>query len=160
MKKHVLKLATVAALAAGMALAQTPAPAPQPGRGMAGMGMRGMGMRGMIHQRMMQNLNLTDAQKEQAKAIFQEARQNAQPIREQLQQNRQALAAAVKANDTSQIQSLSAQQGNLRGQLLTIQSEARAKFYNTLTPDQKTKADQMRQRIRQRMQQRMGNQNG
>ncbi len=160
MKKHVLKLATVAALAAGMVLAQTPAPAPQPGRGMAGMGMRGMGMRGMIHQRMMQNLNLTDAQKEQAKAIFQEARQNAQPIREQLQQNRQALAAAVKANDTSQIQSLSAQQGNLRGQLLTIQSEARAKFYNTLTPDQKTKADQMRQRIRQRMQQRMGNQNG
>jgi Spy/CpxP family protein refolding chaperone len=118
----------------------------------------------MVRQRLMQALNLTDDQKAQAKAIFQQARQSSQSVRDQLKQNGEALAAAVKANDTAQIQTLSAQQGTLRGQLLAIQSEAMAKFYNTLTPDQKAKADQMRQRIRQRIQQRMqqrrGNQNG
>ena len=47
----------------------------------------GDGLRGRMRQRMMQALNLTDAQKQQAKAIFQQARQNAQPL-EQLQENR------------------------------------------------------------------------
>ncbi len=165
MKNHWMQLATATALAAGMALAQTPAPAPpQAGQGRPGMmghGMmaRGMG-RGMMRQRLMQALNLTDAQKQQAKAIFQEARQNAQPLAQQLKDNRTALAAAVKANDTAQIQSLSVQQGTLRGQMLAIHSEAMAKFYGTLTPDQKAKADQLQQKIRQRMEQRFGNQNG
>ncbi len=154
MKNHLMKLAAVAALACGMAFAQTaPAPAPQPGQAKTG-------IRARVRQRMMQALNLTDAQKQQAKTIFQQARQSSQPVRQQLQQNRDALAAAVKANDTAQIQSLSNQQGQLRGQLLAIRSEAMAKFYNTLTPDQKAKADQMHQRIRERMQQRRGNQNG
>ncbi len=114
----------------------------------------------MFRPRMMQSLNLTEDQKTQAKAIFQQARQNSQPIVQELKQNREALAAAVKANDTAQIQSLSAKQGSLRGQLLTIHSEAMAKFYGTLTPDQKAKADQMQQRVRERMQRRRGNQNG
>jgi protein CpxP len=149
MKHQLTKLATVTALATGMALAQATAPAPAPQRAP-----------GMVRQRMMQALNLTDDQKAQAKSIFQQARQSAQPVREQLKQNREALAAAVKVNDTAQIQTLSTQQGNLRGQLLAIHSEAMAKFYSTLTPDQKAKADQMRQRIRQRMQQRFGNHNG
>jgi Spy/CpxP family protein refolding chaperone len=160
MKNHLIKLAAVAALAGGMAVAQTsPAPAPQPGQAKAG-----MRSWGMARQRMMQALNLTDAQKQQAKAIFQQARQSAQPVRQQLQQNRQALSAAVKANDAAQIQSLSNQQGQLEGQLLAIRSEARAKFYSSLTPDQKAKADQMQQRMRERMQeriqQRRANQNG
>ena len=66
-------------------------------------------------------------------------------------------AAAVKGNDVAQIHSLAAQQGNLRGQLLAMRSEAMAKFYATLTPEQKSKADQMHQRMRTRMRQRNGN---
>ncbi len=155
MKRSFLKIAAAAALAGGMALAQTtapaPAPAPQPGQAKTAIRPR---MR--IRQRILQALNLTDAQKQQAKSIFQQARQNAQPIRQQLKQNRQALAAAVKANDTAQIQSLSTQQGNLRGQALAIRSEAMAKFYSTLTPEQRAKADQIHQQIRERMQQRFG----
>lgn len=141
--KHLTKIATIAAMAAGMALAQTPAAPAQPRRGHA------------MRQRMMQALDLTNSQKQQAKAIFQQARQNAEPLKTQLKQNREALAAAVKANDTAQIHSLSIQRGNLEGQMLGIRSEARAKFYATLTPEQKAKADQMRARFKTRMQQRI-----
>ncbi len=152
MKMTFVRLTTVAAMAAGMALAQTPAAPAQPraGRMMSRQAMRG---------RMFQALDLTDAQKQQAKAAMQQAKQNAEPLMKQLRENRQALAAAVKANDTAQIHNLAAQQGHLQGQLLGIRSEARAKVYATLTPEQKAKADQMREKVRERMQQRFGKRN-
>ena len=102
--------------------------------------------------RIAQQLNLTDTQKQQAKTIFQQARQTAQPVREQLKQNRQALAEAAKAgNGEAAIQQLSARQGNLLGQMVAVRTEAFAKFYATLTPEQRTKADQLRQQFQQRM---------
>ena len=78
----------------------------------------------------------------------------------QLRANRQALAAAVKANDVAQIHSLAAQQGNLQGQLIGIRSEARAKVYALLTPEQKAKADEMREKVRDRMKQRFEKRKG
>ncbi len=137
MKTTFVRFATVAAMAAGMALAQTPAASAHPRAG-----------------RMFQTLNLTDAQKQQTKTLMQQAKQNAQPLMTQLRTNRQALAAAVKANDVAQIHSLAAQQGNLQGQLLGIRSEARAKVYALLTPEQKAKADELREKVRERMKQR------
>src|SRR3954453_5463984 len=155
MKQNIFKFATIAALAAAMALAQTPAAAADPATPRAG---RTWAARpGAVRQRMMQALNLSDAQKAHAKTIFEQAKQNAQPLAQQLKQNREALAAAVKGNDAAQIHSLAAQQGNLRGQMLGVRSEAMAKFYTTLTPEQKAKADQMHQRMRTRMHQRSGN---
>ena len=151
MKTYFTKFATVAALAAGMAFAQAPATTPQPAPAKAG-----MRARGVVRHRMLAALNLTDAQKQQAKSLFQQTRQNLQPIVQQARQNRDALAAAVKANDTAQIQQLSAQQGNLNGQILAMRSASMAKFYATLTPDQRAKADQLRQQMKQRVQQRKG----
>jgi len=107
-----------------------------------------------MRQRMIQALNLTDAQQQQANSIFQQAKQQAQPIVQQLKQNREALEAAVKANNVSQIQTLATQQGTLRGQVLAIRSTAWAQFYSMLTPDQRAKADQIHQQMKQRMQQR------
>src|SRR6476620_10342823 len=99
MKTTFVRFETVAAMAAGMALAQTPAAPAQPhaGRMMARQAMRG---------KMFQALNLTEAQKQQTKTLMQQAKQNAQPLMTQLRTNRQALAAAVKANDVAQIHSL------------------------------------------------------
>ena len=150
MKTYLTRFATVAALAAGMAFAQAPAPAtPQPAAGKGA-----MKPRGMLRHRMLKALNLTAAQRQQAKAIFQQTKQNVQPVAQQAKQNREALAAAVKANDTTQIQHLAAQQGTLQGQLLAMRSESMAKFYATLTPDQRTKAEQFQQKMRQLKQQR------
>jgi Spy/CpxP family protein refolding chaperone len=150
-----MTLASIAALAAGMAFAQSQTPAPQPGPGKAA-GKARFARRAGLRPRMMQALNLTDAQKAQAKSIFQQARQTAQPLRAQLKQDRESIAAAVKAGNTTQIQQLSTDEGNLMGRMIAIRTEAMAKFYNSLTPEQKAKADQMRERMHQRMQQRFG----
>ena len=60
---------------------------------------------------MMQALNLTTAQRQQADIIFGESRQKARPIWQEMRQNREALHAAVKVNNTSEIERLSSQQG-------------------------------------------------
>ena len=111
--------------------------------------------RAMARRPMFQALNLTPAQKQQAKAIFQEARQTTQPVRDQLRRNRQTMAAAVKADNRAQIDQLSAERGKLMGQLTTTRTEAMARFYHELTPQQRAKADQIHQRFEARMQERM-----
>ena len=140
------RFAIFAALAAGMAFAQAPTAPAQPASSY-----EPFARRAAVRHRLLEELNLTDAQSEQAQSIFQQAKQSARPVRQQLKQNREALAAAVKANDAAQIRQLSQAEGNLMGQLIAVRAEAKAKFYNTLTPEQKAKADQMHQMIRQRM---------
>jgi Spy/CpxP family protein refolding chaperone len=132
--KRIATILAATALSAGMALAETqttPAPANQPGR------------HAMAHRRLAQALNLTPAQKAQAREIFGQARKAAQPLRAELKQDRQVLSAAVKANDTSQIEKLSAAEGRLIGKLMAAGTEAKASFYRMLTPEQQAKVDQM-----------------
>src|SRR4051794_40677168 len=87
MQHPIFKLAGVTTLAAGMAFGQNaPSQNPRPRAG-----------NHMMLDRMAANLNLTDAQKQQAQSIFQSARQSAEPVQAQLKQSRQALNAAAKA---------------------------------------------------------------
>jgi Spy/CpxP family protein refolding chaperone len=144
MRRNLIPLALVAALAAGAVFAQT-------ARGGLAQGKQGLGAN--LRQRVMKNLNLSDAQKTQAKAIFQEAKQAAAPIRTQLHENRQAMASAIKSNNTSQITALARAAGTLQGQLMEIRSTGTAKFYAILTPDQQTKLNQMEGKIKQMLQQ-------
>ena len=90
-------------------------------------------------------LNLTPAQQAQEKAIFQDARQSAQPLRQQLRQTRQSLKAAVQANDTAQIQQLAKTEGSELGELMAIRSTARAKVHQVLTPEQQQKLSTLQQ---------------
>lgn len=154
MKRQLMKLAVVGTAAAGMifAQAQTPAQAQnsQPKHSTVA-----KNHRATARHRMLQELNLTQAQKDHAKAIFQQARETAKPVRDQLHQNRVAMAAAVKADNKAQIDRLSAERGKLVGQLTTARTEAMAKFYRELTPQQRAKAEQIQQRFQARMKQRM-----
>ena len=95
-----------------------------------------------------QALNLSRDQRVQAQAILQNAAQSARPLAQQMKQNRDALNSAVNANDAKRIQDLSAEQGKLRGQVLGVRSEAMAKFYAILTPDQRAAADQAKLKFR------------
>ena len=149
--KNVIEFAAIGALAAGMAFAQAPASPANPPSGAHGQA------RDMFQQHMdevAQKLNLTDAQRQQFHSIFRQARESAMPIRQELRQNREALAAAVKANQTADIERLATARGKLVGQITAIYSEAKAKFYQTLTPEQRVKADQMHQEFRQHMRER------
>jgi len=155
MKHNLMKFVTIAAMTAGMALAQQ-APANPSAPAKTPVHRPFVRMR----QHMMKALNLTDAQKQQAKAIFQETREKTQPIRTELRQNRQAIREAIKVDNKAEIQKLSKTDGELMGRLMTARNEAKAKFYTLLTPEQRATAQklhaQFRHRVEQRREQRRG----
>jgi periplasmic protein CpxP/Spy len=150
MKRQFLTLLASGALAAGMVFAQASAtPAPGAPAGTTQHAHRNFMQRHLA--RISQELNLSDTQKAQAKMIFGQARDTAKPVRDQLKANRQALTAAVKADNRSDIERLSATRGNLMGKMVAIRTEASAKFYQMLTPEQRTKADQLHAQFRERL---------
>ena len=138
MKKNLIKLAGLAAIAGGLIFAQTTTTSPT---GPAGHGSR----RARMAQRISNYLQLTPDQQAQAKQIFASSRQEAAPLRQQMKQNRQALYSAIKAGNDTQIDQITKAQAPLMSQLAAIRAHAFEKVYATLTPDQKTKADNMRQ---------------
>jgi Spy/CpxP family protein refolding chaperone len=141
MKRTFLNLAGAAALVAGMAFGQNPPASsqqqPYRQRGQAG----GTMQRETMVDRLSTELNLTPTQKQQAEQIFGASRQAAQPVHDQLRQQRQALASAVKANNTSDIDRISNSMGPLMAQATANRAKAFAQFYQILTPEQKTAMD-------------------
>jgi Spy/CpxP family protein refolding chaperone len=101
-------------------------------------------------------LNLTEPQKASAKQLFEQTHAQAQPLMEQMKQNRTEMEAAVKANNSGQIASVAARRGQLAGQLAELHGKALAGFYAQLTPEQKAKADEMKDHLHARMTQRFG----
>src|SRR5713226_8995315 len=84
-------------------------------------------------------LNLTTAQRAQAKTIFRQAGQSAKPVRQQLRETRQSLQAAIKSGNSSQIQQFAATEGTEKGQLVAIRATALAKLFPILTAEQQQK---------------------
>lgn len=134
MKKSLITLPVSALLAAGLMIGQSNTDTtqqPRQHRFENGSGQRGGGM--------FQSLNLTDAQKEQAKTIFSSARESNSALEQQMRDARQALNAAVKSGATdAQIDQLATKIGPLSAQLAAAQAKTFAKFYAILTPEQRT----------------------
>jgi Spy/CpxP family protein refolding chaperone len=83
-------------------------------------------------------LNLTTAQAAQATTIFTNAQTSVSPLQTSMNTARQALPAAVQANNAATIDQLSTTIGTLTGQITGAQNKADAAFYAILTADQKT----------------------
>lgn len=96
---------------------------------------------------LMRELNLTDAQMQQVKTLMQAQQQSMQTVGQQMAQIRIAMlqATANGAFDQAKIQTLAAQKAQLEAQM-TVQHEAlKHQIYTQiLTPEQRTKADQLR----------------
>jgi len=93
-------------------------------------------------------LNLTDAQKQQIKTMMQAQRTTMRPLMQQMAQNRLAMlnATASGAYDQAKVQAIANQQSQLMAQLMTQKASIHSQIYNqVLTPEQKAKADQLRQ---------------
>ncbi|MGA2181718.1 MAG: Spy/CpxP family protein refolding chaperone [Bryobacteraceae bacterium] len=133
MRNKILAVAGATVLAAGLMFAQTesaPAPNPHAGHG------QGFHRRPMF-ARLARNLNLSDAQRQQAKSIFQDLRAQAQPIRTQLQQARLALVnAAVAGKSADELNQLAQAQATQFAQLAVLRAQAMQKLYVILTPAQ------------------------
>jgi len=97
---------------------------------------------------MARELNLTDAQKQQIKTMMQSQRTTMRPLMLQMAQNRASMLTATSggAFDQAKVQALATQQSQIMAQFEVQKASLRSQIYNTvLTPEQKAKADQMRQ---------------
>lgn len=134
--KRLVGMAAMSAVAGCLLLAQ----------GTAGTGGRRLGMRGAAGQELLAGfLGLTDAQKAQAKTIFENAKTAAQPIRTQMKAARATLNAAITGGQP--VDAPAAAVGTLFGQLTAIQANARVQFRAILTPAQLTKLDQFKAKM-------------
>ena len=88
-------------------------------------------------------LGLTAAQQQSATTIFTNAANSSKSIHENLKDAHQKLETAIHSNDTAAIDSLSTNIGNLTAQMVASEAKAHAAFFQTLTPEQQTKAQQM-----------------
>lgn len=101
---------------------------------------------------------MTPAQKDQAQTAMHKAQESAGPIQQELKSTNQALQAAVRTDDTAQIQRLSTTEGQEIGQLLAIRSSAVANVYKTLSPNQTARADALHNLLMRSSNQRMARQ--
>src|SRR6266852_1098360 len=112
MKLRLTTLLGTAAIATTLLQAQTPVPAPAPTPALqqakTAKAERIRAKAAKVRaKRKASALNLTPEQKQKNQTIRQQAQLTEQPVRQQLVQNREALAAAVKAGDTAKVQALS-----------------------------------------------------
>ena len=128
-----------------------------PGHGPGGGGFLG----GMIGHM----LDLTDAQKEQIKAITKQAFDSNQALATQMKAAHEAEQAAIKAGKSDpELAQLVQSYAPVQTQFHTVRLQTEAKIYKVLTPEQRTKLDEMRGKMRehfgQGMQQGFGHRHG
>lgn len=118
----------------------------------------GMGM-GM-HESMMgffaKQLNLTDDQKSQMKAVMQKEHTSLKPLMQQEHQIDLQLRQYVEGSfDEGKVQTLAAQKAQIQARLTVAQTRIHNELYQMLTPDQQSQVKQMEAKHEARMQQRM-----
>jgi Spy/CpxP family protein refolding chaperone len=144
LRRAFMGVAATAVLGAAL-LAQAP---PAGKRGMRGPGM-GNWSEFSAHRldRLAEYLGLTDQQKADAKAIFDKSAEQMQGLATQLRENRQAISGLVQnppADFDVKLQDLASKQGSLTSQMVVLRAKTQVEFRNLLTPEQKAKADQLR----------------
>ncbi len=116
------------------------------GMALAGLGAAQTQHRAAVRQQQMLYgyLGLSDAQKAQAKSIFDGAKTAAQPVRAQIKESKADLRAAIAAGKP--VNEIAAKVGALTGQLIAIRAGAQEQFRALLTPEQINKLQQLGRR--------------
>ena len=128
----------LAGFAAGLVPAQAPPPPPPgprafgPGRGFGGP---------LSERRLAAQLNLTAEQQNKIHTALQEAQVLQQGMGQRERGLRTQLAAAVRAGNEAQIDSITQEMSQLNQQRSAIRAKSLAKVYGALTADQKTRID-------------------
>lgn len=131
--KKFFTMAAVLALSTTVAFA-----APHEGKG----GKHGRGGRG--EARFFQQLNLTDAQKEQIKSIRQNFREQNKAFFETSRNTFQQFRDAKKANDTAKVESLKPQMEANRTQMQQLRQQERTQILAVLTPEQRAQYEALK----------------
>lgn len=100
------------------------------------------------------DLNLSDAQKSQIKSVWQTERPTISALMHEFTaENKEMDAATTQGNlDESKVQEIADRQGTTVSKLLVERERLKAKIYtNVLTPEQRTKADELQARWHSRL---------
>jgi len=139
-----------------------------PGQGMGpgpqgrGMGMRGGGPGGPggpgggpfgFLGPAARELNLTDAQREQIKAIAEKHRDEMKAIQDRMQPARKALDAAITADafDENAIRAAAAEVAGIEADGAVLRAKVHQEGWKVLTPEQQQKAKELQSQMEQRM---------
>lgn len=94
--------------------------------------------------------DLTDAQREQVKAIHEKHADSMRPIAERAHTAREALDNAVISGNSANLQALSIEVGNAETELAFAQAQVQSEIYNVLTAEQKQKIAERRKEMETR----------
>jgi protein CpxP len=103
-------------------------------------------------------LDLNDAQQQQVKSLVEAQRPALKGLMQQMASQRAQLLAATQNGqfDAAKVQAIANQQGQTMANLIVVRQELQSKIYTLLTPEQRTKFDQMQQRRLEHMQKWLG----
>lgn len=102
------------------------------------------GHRGAMGAHLAKKLNLTDAQKDQLKALHRSFREENKAFFDSVRQTRQELRAAKQAGDTAKVESLKPVLQSQREQMKQLHQAQQEKFLSILTPEQRTQFDALK----------------
>jgi Spy/CpxP family protein refolding chaperone len=91
--------------------------------------------------------DLTDAQRQQVRAIHEKHAERVRPLAERAHTARQAIEAAVLSGNTGNLQALSIEVGNAETELTFAQAQVQAEVFNVLTAEQKQKIAERRKEM-------------
>lgn len=105
---------------------------------------------GPMMGRMFKNLDLTDQQRTEIKKVLETERSIMQPIHQQLRENREALDTATKDGqfNEAEVTSLAEKQGDLMAQMIVSRERVQSQIWQILTPEQREKTAQWREKGR------------
>lgn len=146
MNRRIMVIASIAILVVGAAIFAV-AQGPEAMRKMHGPG--GPHGHGDMLEHMSRELNLTDEQKTQVKAIMDATETSAQGTHAKLDEVHKQLEAATANGqfDEGQVRTLANQLGQLQADMMVEHLRAKSKVFAVLTPEQRTKAEAMHQRM-------------
>jgi len=103
-------------------------------------------------------LDLNDAQQQQVKSLVEAQRPVLKGLMQQMASQRAQMMAATQNGqfDAAKVQAIANQQGQTMANLIVVRQELQSKIYTLLTPEQRTKFDQMQQRRLEHMQKWLG----
>ena len=94
--------------------------------------------------------DLTDAQREQVRAIHERHADRIRPLAERAHTAREALNNAVLSGNEGNLQALSIEVGNAETELTFAQAQVQAEILKVLTPEQKQKIAERRKQMEAR----------
>ena len=116
------------------------------GRGFGGPGGRMGGP--LVFREVMRDL--TDAQREQVRAIHERHADRIRPLAERARTAREALQNAILSGHSGNLQALSIEVGNAETELTYAQAQVQSEVFNVLTSEQKQKIAEGRKRMQER----------